>query len=236
VGIFDSTVHLWTTYHATLVFRDKLMGGIPKDPKIIEGWLGKKVGISDQEEMRMMALRTLVELGYEVPADATYAQMREAVESLAGVKQTEGFKQCEGGLYQESRTVKAMLKEVTNILFAGDRWGVTKKGPQKFLAERVFVNPDKILLQRSEPDGIYTFIGHVEDKNGRRATLAYIEYAETPTLEFDVQVARDAVKPEDWALIWAHAQDNGLGSKRSQGFGRFDIEGWEEVPYGHCGH
>jgi hypothetical protein len=229
MGIFDTTTDLWTTYHASIVFRDKLMGGTPKDPKIIEGWLGKKAGITDEEELRQATLRTLVELGYDVPAGATYAEMMAAVENLAGVKQTEGFRQCEGGLYLESRTVKAMLKESTHILFAGGKWGQTGKGPRAFLAERVFVNPDRILLGRTEPDGVYTFIGHVEDRQGRRATLAYIEYVETATLAFDVLVARDSIKADDWPQIWVHAQENGLGAKRSQGFGRFDIVGWDVV-------
>jgi hypothetical protein len=34
-----STLPLFTRYRARLVFRDKVLGGVPKDPRLIEGWL-----------------------------------------------------------------------------------------------------------------------------------------------------------------------------------------------------
>src|ERR1700730_9140937 len=37
-GIFDAQSTLFTRYAARLVFRDKLLGGVPRDPKLIEAW------------------------------------------------------------------------------------------------------------------------------------------------------------------------------------------------------
>src|ERR1700738_3167344 len=155
MGIFDD--QLFTEYQVRLRFRDKVMGGVPMDPAIIEGWLRSKAGISDAEEVRQATVRTLQELGADV---TSYDDLQKASEMLAKVRQTNGFKVDEDGPYLESRAVKAMLKESTNILYAGERWGRTLKGPKSFLAERVFVDPDHISLGKPTFDGVDLFIGH----------------------------------------------------------------------------
>lgn len=233
MGIFDQqAAQLFTTYAAQIVFRDKLMGGTPKDPRIITAWLRTKTGVTDEEELRQMMLRTLLEMGGELPEgvdprQATYAQLVEASERLAN-NQAVGFKRGDGGLYMESRTIKAMLKECTNVLFAGERWGATKKGPRSFLAERVFVNPDKVWLGTQEPTGIELFIGHTSGPKGPQSNLTYYEYVERAAVDFEVMVVHDDVLNDHWPLLWLHAQENGLGALRSQGFGRFDVERWEK--------
>lgn len=228
MGIFDrQTEGVFTTYHAQLVFRDKIMGGTPKNPKVIEGWLRSKAGVNEVEELRRMLLRTLLEIGADVTPDMSYEQLEAASERLAASKQTNGFKQDEHGLYLESRTIKAMLKECCNILYAGDRWGKTKKGPRSFLAERVFVNPDKVRLGVMEPDGVDLFIGHTSGPKGPQSNLTYYEYVQRAEIVFDVMVLQDAIEHEHWPELWLAAQENGLGALRSQGFGRFDIEAWD---------
>jgi hypothetical protein len=110
MGIFFKQSALFTRYAVTLQFRDKVMGGIPKDPKLIEGWLRAKAGISDVEEVRVALLRTLGELGAEVNPDMNYAEIEQAAEKVAGTKETSGFKRDPRyGLYLESRQLKAAL-------------------------------------------------------------------------------------------------------------------------------
>ena len=237
MGIFDDqAADLFTTYQARIEFRDKIMGGVPKDPKIIEGWLRSKAKIDDVEEVRRALLRTLVELGAEVTADMSYAELEAASVQLAATKNTNGFKVDPiGGLYLESRTIKSMIKECVNILFAGDRWGKTKKGPRGFTAERVFINPDRVALDRQEPDGIELFIGHTSGPKGPQSNLTYHEYVTRAVIHFAVMVAHDEVPLDAWPQIWVHAQENGLGALRSQGFGRFDIQQWEPIKRGRVG-
>lgn len=230
MGIFASQSSLFVRYRARLEFRDKLMGGVPHDPKLIEGWLRAKAGLTDDvDELRVALLRTMSEMGADVRPDMSFEEVQAASESLAGVKETTGFKRGEEGLYIESRQVKAMLKETTNILYAAERVGPTKKGPRSFLAERVFVSPDRIWLGRKEPDGVEMIIGHVSGPAGARSTLGYHEYVLRTSIEFDVLVARDAIPGEWWPDMWTHAQENGLGALRSQGYGRFDILQWDRV-------
>jgi len=206
------------------------MGGIPKDPKIIEGWLRAKAGITDDTaELRVALLRTMSELGADVSPEMTIEELEEASEKLAGVKETTGFKRGQQGLYIEARQIKAALKESTNILFAGDKWGKTQKGPRAFLAERVFVTPDQLCLGRQEPDGIEMVVGHITDRNGPRSTLGYHEYVRGSTIEFDVLSTRDAIQPEWWIDLWTHMEENGVGALRSQGYGKFDLIAWDQV-------
>jgi hypothetical protein len=228
-GIFEASARLFTTYCARIVFRDRIVGGVPKDPHVIEGWLRARAGLDDAEEVRQAMLRTVAELGVDVRDGMSLDDLVRASEAVPTAKQTTGFKVGEHGLYVEGRQVKSMLKESTNVVFGGERWGATKKGARAFLAERVFVEPDRLWLGVSEPTGIDLMIGHVSGPTGPRSTLGYHEYVDRPELSFRVLVLRDCIEPEQWAEIWLHAQENGLGALRSQGFGRFNVEEWTRL-------
>jgi hypothetical protein len=243
VGIFASRSRLFTRYRGRLQFRDKVMGGTPKDPKLIEAWLRAKAGIEDAEEIRRALLRTMSDLGAEVNPEMTFDELTAASETLASSRETNGFKRDDNGLYLESRQLKAGLKESTNILYAGEKWGATRrlnakqqevsgyqgKSPKGFVAERVFVAPDHLILGRPEPDGIEMMIGHVTGPDGPRSTLGYYEYVRRGVIEFDVLVTRDSIKEEWWVDLWTHMEENGLGALRSQGYGKFDLLAWDQV-------
>lgn len=220
---------IFTVYEADLAFEDKIMGGIPANPKVMEGWIRSSTGIDQQEEIRQMMMRSLLEIGADVNPSMSFEELEKASEEVAANKQTNVFKRDENGLYIEDRQVKAMLKESTNILYAGDRWGKTRKGPRSFVAERVFVKPARIYLGRDAADGVELVVGHVSDAAGKRSTLAYHEYVEQPTITLQVKCVRDELSAEQWASIWEHAQDNGLGALRSQSHGRFLATRWERV-------
>ncbi len=229
MGIFASRSRLWTRYRGQLQFRDKVMGGTPMNPQVIEGWLRSKTGVTAEEEVQSMMQRTMVELGTWRP-DMTQEELDEAARQVAALKETTGFKiDPEGGLYIEQRQLKAALKESTNILYAGEKWGATKKGPKQFLTERVFVSPDHLSLGRMEPDGVELVIGHIVGPQGPRSTLGYHQYVLRPIIDFDVLVARDSIQEEWWIDLWTHMEENGLGALRSQGYGKFDLLSWEKV-------
>lgn len=226
----EAAMDMYASYALELRVRDKLMGGVPRNPKIIEGWLRAKAGVTDSEEIRIMTRRTLIEMGVQdLSEDATFDDMIKASESIAAERNTNGFKHDEGGLYVEGRQVKALIKESVNINFAGERWGRTKKGPLGFTAERVFVEPARIHLGIYEPDGIEMFIGHVNGPQGPRSTLGYYEYAQSPTISFRVDALDDCLDYEQWVRIWTHAERLGLGAVRSQGYGVFDVVRFEKI-------
>jgi len=224
--IFGTPADLWTVYGVTLAFRDKLIGGIPKDPKLIEGWLRSKAGIDEPQDLRLAVLRTLEEVG-DGTAAAPGEEGPTQAAVLAAQKRVTGFKVGADGLYVEGRQVKAMLKESTNIVFAGERWGPTRKAARAFFAERVFVEPDRLVLGMREPTGVELVVGHLAGPLGPRSTLTNYEYVERATIDFRVLVLRDCINAAQWRDIWSHAQENGFGTLRSQGHGRFDVTQWE---------
>lgn len=229
MGVFDEKAgDLFARYQATLQFRDRLVGGVPKRADVMYGWIRTKAGVEDVEEIRQMMLRTLGELGVEVPEGATFEEMEKASVSVAQ-KSGVGFKRDDQGLYIEDRQVKAAIKEATNVLFAGDRWGPTKKGPKSFVAERVFVNPSHIYLDRREPDGVEMFVGHVNGPRGPQSNLTLYEYVERPVVTIELKVLRDSVEAQNWPQLWVFMQENGIGALRSQSYGRFDVVDWKKL-------
>lgn len=220
---------LFKQYRVRLEFRDRIYGGVPGDPEIIEGWLRSKAGITQDVEVRNAVLRTLSELGHELSAEDSYDEISRAVKEVADSRQVNRFKRDDQGLYIEARQVKAMLKECCNIMFAGDRWGKTKKGPKNFLSERIFVRPDRIHLGVAEPSGVETFVCHTVGPRGPMSSLNAVEYVKRPSAELVVWSLNDEVTEEQWGAIWVAAQENGLGARRSQSGGQFDVTLWERV-------
>lgn len=232
MGIFDDKTDLFTVYEAELQFRDKVMGGTPKDPAIIEGWLRSRAGITDEEQLKEATARTISELHGDEIAGLSVAQAAAAVDITTQEKHLNAFKRDTNGLYIESRQVKALLKECTNVLFAGERWGRTKKGPRSYLSERVFVGPDQIYLGCEKPDGVELFVGHTTGPNGPQSNLTRYEYCEKATITFRVKVVEDSIENQNWPKLWVLAQEEGIGAIRSQGHGCFDILRWDKVEAG----
>lgn len=248
-GIFDAyRDEVFATYSAELRFRDRVVGGIPSNPKLIEAWLRTKMGVTAEEEVHALTAQTLKELGVELDEtdpNTAFDSLAAASETIAKQSHLTMFKRDQHGLYLESRIVKAMLKEVVSVLYPGSvaaatdreaaaemrahRWGQTGKGPKSAVAEWIAIEPDRIHLGVMEPTGIDLSVGHVTGPQGPRSTLDLYEYVEQAPIAFEVMVLQDRVRDLYWPHIWVAAQESGLGSKRSQGFGRFDVLKWERV-------
>lgn len=242
-------------YRVGIRFLDKLVGGIPNDPKAIEGWIATRMMITDADAQFAMVVQTLRETGVDIPENASMEEVQEAVRQVADTTHACGFKSDKrGGPYLESRCLKAFLKEVINILYAGNRWGATKKGPKSWAAERAFIWPDRLYVgnrpqgmldladdevtakfakeERNGADGKLLFTGHTSGPKGPVSTLTYYQYVYRARLEFDVMVADDGINMDTWREILEHGQQNGLGTLRSQGHGRFQVVRFERVPDG----
>lgn len=228
MGIFDEQVGLYRTFKATLQFRNWVVGGQPKDPKALREMLMRRAGAGAEELLRHDLIRLAQELDIEIQPDMPL----EDLEKLTAAKATRtgnGFFFDEKGLYLGSYQIKAAFREVCNIAFGGERWGKTKKGAKGYLAERLFVEPEKIHLGRLEPDGISQKTGVITGQQGKRSIVTQFEYCDRPEISFDVRVDKDAKELLDAIpQLWVRMQDNGLGAMRSSGFGTFDLLRWEE--------
>lgn len=234
VGIWDDT-GLFTRYRVCLAFTDRVMGGIPQKPEIIESWLRQRI-MGGDEELRLQLVKTLQDLEIEVPAAATREEIIEAAKKIAATRNGNTFRRDANGLFLANYQIKAMLKEATAILFPGGqgegthKWGVTKKSPRSYLAERVFVDEDGIAhLGRMEPDGTHMQIGQVNGPKGPRSTLTYYDYCERPTITCTVSSLQDSIKPEHWRDILLLGQRLGIGAIRSLGYGQFRVTAFDKV-------
>jgi hypothetical protein len=247
-GVFDDHPAANADYRRFLVelsFLDKIGGGIPSNPKTIEGWLRTNMGISDEEELQEFTFRTLTELGYE-PHTMTYQAIEEAAKEAALGLHANVFKRDEHGLFIEGRQVFAALKEATEILYKGVKWGrrpgkqgspidaYVGKAASAFFPERVHIVESRIYLGRDEPDDLELVIVHPRDPS-RSSSMHYQQVVVRPIVHFHVEelvdheVPSNRVPDDAWPRIFRLAQNNGIGARRSQQMGKFKVTRFEEV-------
>ena len=232
----------WVSYRATLCFTGRLVGGAPSDPKLVEGWLKKNLGITDEEELLKWTRNHVAEIQGLDPDTASDEAIEKAIEENAIEKKAQVFKRTpDGKPYIEGRHVKAMIKEATSIAYpdgqhkfgryasAKDGRAVGGKSPRAFIAERVWV-PEEPIIVADDSDGYDLAVGHIRDFRGTRSTIGYFEYVTQPTIQISLSVLDDCLTGEQWRRIWKIAEYNGLGARRSQGAGQFVVvTPWESV-------
>lgn len=214
-----------------------LVGGVPSDPKVAEGWLRSKLQESD-DRIREMVAEVMVER--EVDAE-TAAKIVNEMKNLNGFKRTP-----DGVLFIEGRQVKAALKEAASIAVSAGKvqmigWGSTRKWLTKFLPEHVFVIEETIpVFQRfplddgSEDEFSYvpvtaaTGINQQFVHTHRGSSIQYQEFIRDAVVKFTV-ITDHNFTTKDWGMIWTTGERNGLGASRSQGYGTYAVTAWEAV-------
>jgi hypothetical protein len=196
-----------------------IVGGIPSDPKVAEGWLRSKLQASD-DMIRQAVAATMIER--DLTAD-------DAMKIVDEQKHLNGFKRDKNGLYIEGRQLKAALKEAGSVAvnsgkLKGTGWGKTNKTFIKWVPEHVFVIEEKLPLGVTEPTGINQRFVHTWRGSG----IQYEEYVEDAKIDFTVITDHD-LAAEEWAMIWLTGQQQGIGATRSQGYGRYEVTRWEKV-------
>jgi len=192
-------MQIWKIYKVTLVFRKRLVGGIPQQPDALRRWL----------ELR--------------GKEQHYAEMLEGIEPVQTPKI--GFLRDDDGLYIESRQIKAGLKEAANAIksIAGIRNMRAK------VKDRVFVTPARIHLGREAPDGDFVRIVHGMTMLGPRTSMKICEYVEQPEITFFLKVLDDGVITEEQLrMMFEWLSEAGLGAERAQGEGKFVVKLIEE--------
>ena len=220
----DLEVSLWQYFEVEIKISDKILGGTPKDPNVIDGWLNTV--ISDEHQMRKLAAETKEAMKPNEDEEKLKETLSEANWC--------GFKRDENGLFIEGRTVKAMLKETANIL--KNKLDLTAFKAR--VAERVFVLEDRVYLDTQTPDGDIEKPIHVMTAQGPRTSLKRTDYVSSPTIKCTLEAfdeplltkKKDKIVPQAYLEgILQFAMENGLGAERSQGYGRFEIVRFEKV-------
>jgi hypothetical protein len=237
-GIWDEhEAALFARYRVALTFTGRVMGGVPQKPEIIESWLRQRITGGD-EEVTVMMLKVLDELGVDVTEGMSMEELHAAAKQIAAQQHGNTFRRDECGLFLSAYQVKAAMKECVSILFPysekQNRMGPTQKAARAFWAERVFVDEERLHLTRdgqplTEPDGVHLQIGHITGPKGPRSTLTYYDYCDQPTIAFTVSSLQDMVKQEMWRDTFLAMQRNGIGALRSLGYGQLKITAFDKL-------
>jgi hypothetical protein len=220
---------VWTSErHGRLAVRN-LVGGVPLDPRITEGWIKTKLGVRD-DELRKHVVQSIAERMEANPEELTDDEIFD--EAVKGAVNINGFKRDEKGLYYEGRCLKAALKEAVMVAVAAgklpNRYGATSKGAKSWTPEHVFVQEERLYL--TDEDGnvlqsadevqlrfVHTAMNGAALANEEVIWLAY----------FDFTIVSDADFTDDeWHTIMAYVENEGVGSVRSQGAGRCRLIEW----------
>jgi hypothetical protein len=212
-----SAKSIYDIYRVTIRFRERLCGGMPKNPELIEAWVRSTTGHDDEQT------KALTEEAIQVLVD-------EAAE-----RSWNGFPGDAMGLFIWARQVKALFKECATML----RLTVDKRGSKQIFQHGFEIKSvdgsDRLHLGREKPDAYAEGPIHVQTAQGPRTALKRVDYVEGVTLTFDVWVlATHAAETRhigeaDVVDMLRFGQENGIGADRSQGMGKFDVADFQVV-------
>lgn len=203
-----------------------IVGGIPKNPKLIEGWVNATNKDKTEEERKAII-------------EATREELPDLSDDVVE-KTSVGFKSDENGLYIEGRQLKAMLKEAGNIIknIAPGKKKVKKEmvegtgitNLKNKVADQMFVEEVKVHLGREKPDEIEERPIHVMTAQGPRDALKRVEICYGCEIGFTISLRRESEITRDTMFaILDYNQMLGLGADRSQGRGRFEVLSVEAI-------
>lgn len=209
---------LYDIYSVTIQVRERICGGMPKNPDLIKVWVESTTGYADAVTEKLTQ------------------ENADLIVNAVAEKSWVGFPEDKvKGLFVPCRNLKAMLKQSASLL------GITKakRGSKQILAEGLEVKAldgcDRIYLDRMKPDGTEEKAIHVMTAQGPRAALKRFDFVNKPTLMFEVWVLKTApqetrhIGEEELVLILTHAQENGGGASRSQGEGKFNVVEFQKL-------
>jgi hypothetical protein len=231
----------YTRYRATLQFTHVIVGGIPSDRSVIEGWIRSRLELGDAALAELVD-QTVEDRGVITPDEAVAAVMgSELAPSVNGFRRDDT-----GQLCIEGRIVKAALKEWSNSAYPGlnfpgkskvaayknakgEEKAPLQKGLMRYLSEAVIVDDLLVGLGVTEAARVEERIKHVTTRQGPRSTITRVEVVERPTITFTLRVRDDFLPREAWARIWAVGEGIGLGADRGRSDGQFELTEWVKV-------
>lgn len=243
VDIFGKAAEgTYTTYRVSLQFKHLIVGGIPSDRSVVEGWIRSRMDLGDAAIDELVA-QTVEDRGVLSPDEAVAAVMgSELVPSVNGFKRDPGT----GELCIEGRIVKAALKEWSNSAYPGREFpgkakiaayknakgeekGPLLKGLMRYLAEAVIVDGVLVGLGVDEPTRVEERVKHVSGPAGPKSVITVVEVVERPAVTFTVRVRDNFLPVEAWARIWSVGEGIGIGADRGRSDGQFELTEWARV-------
>lgn len=257
-----ASINLWTRYSIVLEFKNRIVGGIPNDPNLIAGWIGANMPALKEEEKQKLVEATAAELPKmtEEKAEGMWTTFKKDKNGLylEGRCIKAMFKESANVLREllishesKGRDAEAAAAEAADEAEEADEKDDKKKGKKdsravakaksRFtglkakVAERLFVEEDKVHIMKGEPKPLGEYVTkpdgneekpiHIMTALGPRTALKRFDYIEAPArIKFSVRHLNDKIIDlELLKVFFDYSSWNGLGADRSQGNGLFDV-------------
>lgn len=218
----------FTEIPITLSLAEKILGGIPKHPALLDSWLASRAKPPVNGEP----------LSQEAWTEERAAEMRDLIEPTED-KSWCSFLRDADGIFLTQIQILAFLRDMASTL----GYLKTVRGLRQTLQHTMAIEPARVRLTRHDqiianPDGFDEHAVHVMTPQGPRTSIVRSDYVEAPAeIRFNLLVAtkREPKLTEEQVreLFEIGGRTNGLGARRSQGFGRFAaLVGAESLPAG----
>lgn len=259
VSIFaDISDRLFRHRYAVTLHVGTLVGGVPTDPNVAEGWIRTKLGKTTDELIRDEVEKVMDERG--VKPDAAVEEVAKN-RHLTGFKrnfysplavadqrraETTGFvfegkrkiftpeeaRATFGELFIEGRQIKAMFKEATMITGAAGNIPMTGWGKTR-KAIKGFLAEHMFVLEDEVPLGVTEPSEIVQSfvHTWRGAGIKLEEHVNDVEVKFTIVTDDDftAVDKDFFGKVLVVGEMNGLGASRSQGYGRFVVTRFDKL-------
>ena len=204
---------MWLKYRVVLKVEGPFAASLPKDPEAIRSMLEHRMPAQKPDDAI-----PIDELAQQVATAVATADQPDE-ESLPGAST---FPSDDKGLYYEGRCVRGHLKDCA--LQVQGFFPAVKNFRAKFV-NRVYVVTDKIYVGTKEVTDTEERFIQVMTRQGPRSSIKYIDWVESPTLEFTLRLLNDDVITEEHLrAVFEYGGTHGMGGERSQGWGRYTLE------------
>ena len=210
----DTNREMWLRFRVTLQVDGPFGASIPKTPDEIRAMLENRMpgkmpdGATPIGELVEQVIEEVGASDEFLPGGAT-------------------FKRDAQGLYYEGRNVRGHLKDCA--LQVAPFFPAIGAFRAK-VANKTYVETDRIVLGKAEPDGTIQRFIQVMTRQGPRSSIKYVDYIENPKLVFVMRLLNDGVVTEKvLRRIFEYGGTHGIGAERSQGWGRYTLEGMEAL-------
>jgi len=200
---------VWTKYKVKGIFVDKVYGGIPADPEVIEGFLASKKNLSKEEKE---AAKSIIEKTQDLQ---TVAGQIDKVSNIFNTDET--------GVFLNNYQIMGALKESMSIQKSVTSWRAKMQRGVRVMPPFIYLYRDGKILK--DLDGFEQKVVHSEDKFGAPVTsLKRVAFIVKPSFEFEVWVGNDKEGPIMSAKVLKslleHIEVTGIGAMHSMGMGQ----------------
>jgi hypothetical protein len=219
--MFD-TSPIYNRYAVTIQFRDRLVGGTPRNKELLGDWIKARTGFEDAKSQEQIA--------------DIAAHIEEVSEKSWIGFQVE--KNDEKGLFIPTRNIKSHLRECCNILKI---IAAAKKHVREMLEIKPPGEPkgERLYLGKMQPDGVEERVIHVDTPLGPRSAIKKTDYVEKQRLSFEVWIlgtspnAKHHLGKDQLVEMLRYGQEGAIGADRSQGYGKYDVIEFSQIGRAH---